>query len=228
MCVVGRQLDTFSVEAWHKGGLLHAKRGHKKLPDWLDGHIVQAGVRTAPLAADAAARYCERSQACLKFRDPSWSQVCDSRGRSIRGTRVRVQRLGDTSTTAQVHPRKLTQAFVHKAAELAGTAVHTGTVQGLDVHSAEGGAREVRGVIVDGETIAADAVVVAMGPWSKQASDWLGRALSVSGQKYHSAVLRSDAHVRTLPHLPHTHHFAELLTVVPPPVMHECAGIGDL
>lgn len=42
--LVCRKLDTFSVEAWHQGGLLHSNRGHKKLPAWIDGHIVNVGV----------------------------------------------------------------------------------------------------------------------------------------------------------------------------------------
>jgi hypothetical protein len=38
-------MDTFSVQALHKGGVLHSHRGHKALPGWVDGHIVNASVR---------------------------------------------------------------------------------------------------------------------------------------------------------------------------------------
>ena len=58
-----------------------------------------------------------------------------------------------------------------------------------------GDERAVAGVAVGGETLAADAVIVAMGPWSGAAAKWLGVPLAVSGQKYHSAVLRTDADV---------------------------------
>jgi glycine/D-amino acid oxidase-like deaminating enzyme len=44
--------------------------------------------------------------------------------------------------------------------------------------------------------VAADAVVVAMGPWSKLAGKWLGFPLDVGGQKYHSAVLHTEEPVR--------------------------------
>jgi hypothetical protein len=44
-----RKVDTFSVEAWHHGGLLHRGRGHKALPGWVDGHIIKARVRSHSL-----------------------------------------------------------------------------------------------------------------------------------------------------------------------------------
>ena len=37
--------------------------------------------------------------------------------------------------------------------------------------------------LADGSTIEADAVVLAMGPWSKSANDWLGFEISVEPQK---------------------------------------------
>lgn len=47
------------------------------------------------------------------------------------------------------------------------------------------------GVVVDGEEIAADSVVIAMGPWSGLAAKWLPLP-SITGQKYASIVLRPD------------------------------------
>lgn len=47
------------------------------------------------------------------------------------------------------------------------------------------------GVVVDGEEIAADRVVIAMGPWSGLAAKWLPLP-SITGQKYASIVLRPD------------------------------------
>lgn len=50
------------------------------------------------------------------------------------------------------------------------------------------------GVVVDGEEIAADAVVVAMGPWSGLAAKWLPIP-SITGQKYASIVLRPQEEI---------------------------------
>jgi glycine/D-amino acid oxidase-like deaminating enzyme len=113
---------------------------------------------------------------------------------------LRVQRLGSPDTTAQVNPRKLTEALLARAKELAGTELRIGVVDGVELgdddESGGGGHQRVTGVSVDGELVPADAVVVAMGPWSGRAGKWLGAALAVSGQKYHSALLRTDAEVQ--------------------------------
>jgi glycine/D-amino acid oxidase-like deaminating enzyme len=106
-----------------------------------------------------------------------------------------MQNLGSTETTAQIHPRKLTEAFVAKAEELAGSRVVEGVVEGLAISNDGTGARAVAGVIVDGSTIVADKVVIALGPWSGRAGAWLDKPLFISSQKYHSAVLQSDADV---------------------------------
>jgi glycine/D-amino acid oxidase-like deaminating enzyme len=70
--------------------------------------------------------------------------------------------LSTTETTAIVHPRKFTQGMMH-AAERHGARLRLGQVTGLTGHSVE----------VGGERIAADAVVIAMGPWTLLASQWV-------------------------------------------------------
>jgi glycine/D-amino acid oxidase-like deaminating enzyme len=66
-----------------------------------------------------------------------------------------------------------------------GTRVQIGEVAGV-VHSAG----RVTGVLVGDEPLAADAVVVAMGPWSLLACHWLPLP-AVYGLKGHSVILRS-------------------------------------
>ncbi|KAK9811445.1 hypothetical protein WJX72_004001 [[Myrmecia] bisecta] len=88
-------------------------------------------------------------------------------------------------TTAQVHPHKLTSALMAAATQL-GAGLRIGCVQGLEV-SEDG---RVQGVRVDGDVIPADVVVVAMGPWSSQAARWFSRPVPVTGQRYHSIVLK--------------------------------------
>jgi glycine/D-amino acid oxidase-like deaminating enzyme len=97
-------------------------------------------------------------------------------------------RLGSPATTAQVHPGQFTAALM-AAAVAQGAELRLGTVS--DLH-AENGA--VTAVMVDGERIAADAVVVAMGPWSVLAARWLPLP-PVFGLKGHSLVFETAASV---------------------------------
>jgi glycine/D-amino acid oxidase-like deaminating enzyme len=78
-------------------------------------------------------------------------------------------RLGTPETTAIVPPRTFTSAMM-TAAQSHGARLHKGRVAGL-VRSAD--AAGVRGVEVDGQIIDADVVVIAMGPWSVLAAQWM-------------------------------------------------------
>ena len=76
-------------------------------------------------------------------------------------------RLGSTADTAQVHPGRLAAALM-RAAE--GAELRRGEVTGI----LRGPAGDrVAGITVDGEPVAGDAVVIAMGPWSRLARRWL-------------------------------------------------------
>ena len=46
------------------------------------------------------------------------------------------------------------------------------------------------GVIVEGERIPADVAVIAMGPWSGIAAQWLPGLLVIYGEKANSVVVR--------------------------------------
>jgi len=90
--------------------------------------------------------------------------------------------LGSTETTAQVHPARFTTALLD-AARSKGATLRLGVVEGVTVH--DGAAR---GVQVSGETLAADAVVLALGPWTSR----VGRGLdlpTVRGLKGYSVTL---------------------------------------
>lgn len=93
------------------------------------------------------------------------------------------QRLGTEDTTAQVHPGRFTAALLH-AAEARGATLRIGTVTGL---LRRDGGTVVSGVAVDGEPLAGDAVVIAMGPWSVLAARWLPLP-AIYGLKGHSLV----------------------------------------
>jgi glycine/D-amino acid oxidase-like deaminating enzyme len=92
-------------------------------------------------------------------------------------------RLGTPDSLAIVHPRKFTTAIMN-AAQRGGAQVQTGRVTGI-AQSADGSA--VSGVEVDGHLVEADAVVVAMGPWSLLAAGWI-ELPAVYGQQSPSIV----------------------------------------
>jgi glycine/D-amino acid oxidase-like deaminating enzyme len=99
------------------------------------------------------------------------------------------QRLGSAETTAQVHPGQFTAA-VMRAAEAEGAELRLGQVTGI---IREGGTA-VRGIAVDGEILEGDAVVIAMGPWSILAAEWLPLP-AVYGLKGHSLIFDTGAQV---------------------------------
>lgn len=83
---------------------------------------------------------------------------------------VITNRLGTPETTAIVPPRSFSSAMM-RTAQGHGATLHLGAITGL-VRAADGAT--IRGVEVGGRLIEADAVVIAMGPWSVLASGWIG------------------------------------------------------
>jgi glycine/D-amino acid oxidase-like deaminating enzyme len=98
------------------------------------------------------------------------------------GAGVVTATLGSTATTAQIHPARFTSALVDAALARGGT-LRKGVVE--DVAGSEGVAR---GVCVDGEMLAADAVVIAMGPWTGRLAPRL-KLPRVQGLKGYSVTL---------------------------------------
>lgn len=93
------------------------------------------------------------------------------------------QRIGTTETTAIVHPKKFTSAVMN-AALAQGAELRPGNVAGI-TRDADG--TTATGVEVDGRTVEADAVVIAMGPWSLLAAQWMSLP-AVFGQRSPSIV----------------------------------------
>ncbi|QHO73619.1 D-amino-acid oxidase [Bradyrhizobium sp. CCBAU 051011] len=103
---------------------------------------------------------------------------------------VIASRLSTTETTAIVHPRMFTSAMM-RAAQARGAELRRGRATGVVRHTH---ATTVRGVEVDGDIIEADAVVVAMGPWSLLAAEWMTLP-AVFGQRSPSLVYDTGADV---------------------------------
>jgi glycine/D-amino acid oxidase-like deaminating enzyme len=106
------------------------------------------------------------------------------------GAGVVTATLGSTETTAQVDPARFTGALL-AGAQGRGARLRFGVVDG--VVQRDGSAR---GVQVGGETIEADAVVLAMGPWTGRAA---GLPLpQIGGLKGHSVTLAADVPAHAL------------------------------
>jgi glycine/D-amino acid oxidase-like deaminating enzyme len=71
-----------------------------------------------------------------------------------------------------------------RAAQAQGTALRRGRITGVVRHAHD---TTARGVEVDGDVIEADAIVVAMGPWSLLAAEWMSLP-AVFGQRSPSLV----------------------------------------
>jgi glycine/D-amino acid oxidase-like deaminating enzyme len=93
------------------------------------------------------------------------------------------QRLGTPDTTAIVHPRKFTSGLMG-AAQSNGAQLRQGRITGV-VRGHHGST--ATGVEVDGGIVEADAIVVAMGPWSLLAAQWMSLP-AVFGQRSPSLV----------------------------------------
>ena len=96
---------------------------------------------------------------------------------------VIAQRIGTTETTAIVHPQKFTSAVMN-AALAQGAELRRGRVTGI-IRDADG--TRAKGIAVEGIIIEADAVVIAMGPWSLLAAQWMSLP-AVYGQRSPSIV----------------------------------------
>ena len=188
-----RGIEAVVIERTGIANAASGKSGGFLALDWCDGSPVE------PLARRSFALHAELAEKI----DDEWGYrrldtlgVVASARRDVRSFRrlegpgwladdAAVHRaLGTGETTAQVDPAAFTGAMM-RAALRAGTRLLMGTVNGLMF--GEGGA--VRGAVVDGQEVAGDAVVIAMGPWSVLASRWLPLP-AVYGLKGHSLVFR--------------------------------------
>jgi glycine/D-amino acid oxidase-like deaminating enzyme len=201
------------VERWDVACAASGKSGGFLALDWCDGSPLEALARRSfalhaelprLLGTDYGYRRMDTFMLAARERGatpgghrvpvPSW----------LDGAAVVRAALGSTETTAQVHPARFTAALV-AAARASGAALHIGTVEGVverdgraagvrlaeraaagvgiaEADGAAGGARIAAGVLE------ADAVVLAMGPWTGRAKGQL-RLPRIGGLKGHSVTL---------------------------------------
>ncbi|XP_023517497.1 putative oxidoreductase TDA3 [Cucurbita pepo subsp. pepo] len=103
--------------------------------------------------------------------------------------------IGNTETTAQVHPQLFTRTLISNAIENYGVEVVTGKLQRI---TSEGGKVE-SAVLEDGRVINADAVVLALGPWSGK-FEAVSSLFRVYGLKAHSIILEPKDPEAITPH----------------------------
>ncbi|CAH8339615.1 unnamed protein product [Eruca vesicaria subsp. sativa] len=104
--------------------------------------------------------------------------------------------IGTTQTTAQVHPQLFTRKLLSTARERYGVEVVIGKFEEVRV----GGHGRVDSVVLEGgRVLEADAVVLAMGPWSGKV-EMLSSVFKVFGTKAHSIVLEPNETNAITPH----------------------------
>jgi glycine/D-amino acid oxidase-like deaminating enzyme len=158
--------------------------------DWCDGTPLEALARrsftlhgTLPEEIDAEWGYRRLSTYSAFGGAGHGAHLGEARG-PVRWLSASVgvdRRLGSPETTAQVDPAAFTMGLL-SGAEAAGARLVAGRVTGL-----LGSGEAVRGVELEDGRIEGDAVVIAMGPWSIEASRWLGLP-PVFGLKGHSLL----------------------------------------
>lgn len=193
-----REVEAVVVERTGVANAASGKSGGFLAADWCRGTVVDALARRSfELHAELATKLHDELGLSWGYRRLDTLEVAASERRDVSsfgrlesptwlGSGVAVSsQLGSEETTAQIHPGEFTRAML-TAAEKRGARLVTGTVEGV-VLSDDG--RSATGVVVDGEIHEADAVVIAMGPWSVLACAWLPLP-AVYGLKGHSLVFR--------------------------------------
>ena len=191
-----RNLEIIVVERTGVANASSGKSGGFLALDWCQGTVVDPLARRSfALHAELAATVAAEQNLDWGYRPIDTLSVLASEQRDVsKYARMTApnwldasaavhSRIGTETTTAQLDPAAFTQGIM-TAAQAQGATLRTGAVEGV-TKSSDG--QRVTGVIVDGEALDADSVVIAMGPWSILACDWLTLP-PVYGLKGHSVV----------------------------------------
>lgn len=183
------------IERWRVAGCASGKSGGFLARDWCRGTPVDTLARrsfalheswASELGNTYGYRKVDTYSAATSMRrtlKPSGETAIAS---WLASEAVNRSQIGSTETTAQVDPEAFTKALV-AGAEARGGKLVIGAVAGLQ--KSEDGARVTGVVLEGGRTIRADTVIIAMGPWSILASQWLPLP-AIHGLKGHSVIFR--------------------------------------
>jgi glycine/D-amino acid oxidase-like deaminating enzyme len=186
------------IERWRVAGAASGKSGGFLARDWCRGTpVAPLAERSFDLhaawAQDLGDRYGYRRVDTFAVAMSDRRKLGRGRGANVAGWLAAEashrSRIGTPDTTAQIDPGAFTRTLI-EAAISRGARLTIGTVAGLSM-SRDG--RRAEGVTLeDGRDFPADAVIIAMGPWSVLAARWLPIP-AVHGLKGHSIVFRPDA-----------------------------------
>ena len=193
-----RNVETLVVERAGVANAASGKSGGFLALDWCQGTPVDALARRSfVLHGDLASTLGSEMNLDWGYRRLDTLSVAASERRDLSklarmksprwlGSTAAVNaQIGTEETTAQVNPMEFTQGLM-SAAVAKGARLVLGAVQEVVLSA---GGRRVKGVLVDNEMLKADKVVIAMGPWSILACEWLPLP-AIYGLKGHSLVLR--------------------------------------
>jgi glycine/D-amino acid oxidase-like deaminating enzyme len=195
-----RQVEAIVVERTGVACAASGKSGGFLALDWCDGSALgRLARRSFNLHAELAAKL-DGSRWGYRRLD-TWSVLAGAQrgvgggraapGPAWLGERALVQgKLGTPATTAQAHPARFAGAMLQAAIGM-GTELRLGCVTDIVL---DAGRTAASGVKVDGVALEADAIVLAMGPWSMAACRWLPLP-AVYGLKGNSVVYQSGSRV---------------------------------
>jgi glycine/D-amino acid oxidase-like deaminating enzyme len=147
---------------------------HQQLADELGANTIQ--YRRLTCAAVSVDPFSSRRPNGKKLSTVEWAQHDDLAQNTVRG----MQPLGDESTIAQVHPKRLCEELWKAAKKrVGGNSLRQGSVIGA-VHDHESG-RLQGAKLGDGSLLECDALLFACGPWTAPSM--------MQGVKYHSVVI---------------------------------------
>ena len=191
--LAARGADVILIERKAIACAASGKSGGFLAMDWCDGtplmHLARRSFALhAELAEGCAGEWGYRRMTTYGGNVDRRSPATSSRtGPAWLSPNIRINtQLGSVGTTAQVQPAAFTAGMM-RAAQARGAELRQGTVTGL---LRRGG--DVVGVDLDGTALEGDAVVIAMGPWSMLAAQWLPLP-PVFGLKGHSLVFETGS-----------------------------------
>lgn len=189
-CAASGKAGGFLASDWCDGGPVSSLARasfllHQQLAEELDGPVaygyrrlntLSLGIQEQPTSNSENSELKPTSNSKKSELIPSWVD-----GDSA----VNPVSIGTPQSTAQVHPQLFTRVVLSAAVEKYGVKVVIGEVRKVELEGGTG----VRGVVVDGELVRGDAVVLALGPWSSK-NEVISGLFRISGLKAHSIVLR--------------------------------------
>jgi len=192
-----KQVEAVVIERTDIACAASGKSGGFLALDWCDGSPLAPLARRSfelhgQLAGEVEGRWGYRRLETFAIAASARRGLRSSRGAAlpewIAPEALLRQRLGSTETTAQVDPARFTRGMMRAAADR-GARLRIGRVTGLAFSPDRGHAT---GVLVEGDLIEGDAVVIAMGPWSVLAARWLP-VPAIYGLKGHSLVFKTPS-----------------------------------